>query len=481
MGYWNIAALVSGRSCVQPALGSHVQSGRRRMVSPTRVLAALLLALTLSLVPVVAGASDAVGLPELVRLALATDETVALADSEVRKADFDVHLARSALMPRLSLDGTWTRYQDDLRWDVGEGQSIVIRPLEDWNWNADLTQTLFSGLRDWRARDLATVRAEAARFDRLTSRLDLGVRVAQAFYDLLAARQTVHVRKAAVTQSESQVHVAQRRFEVGEVASADVLRWKARLAEDRRTLVRAQGIERLVARRLARLCGVDPPEKLATPAPVQAPSGSREALIAQAMADRPAVRSLERMLQAAGLMIRIEKGAWYPQLDAHLQYFRQRSTFPSADWLSLSFTAHVPIYDGGLTAARVAKAREDEAQVRLEQRALAKRIGDEVDSARIALETAEASLQAALEGRNAAREAHRQTERAYRAGEATATDLLEASSSLTEAEAAVVLARWQRELQAIGLRRAVGMEPIPNVTLLPDDTRPETEKPEEDR
>ena len=442
---------------------------------------ALFLALAAAIPPAAGAVAGVADLPGFVRSALATDETVARAQSEVRRAGADVRLARSALLPRLSLDGTWTRYQDDLAWDVGDGQSIVIRPLEDWNWNADLTQTLFAGLRDWRARDLAGVRAEAARYDRLTARLDLAVRVAQAFYDLLAARRTVKVRDAAVAQSEAQLRVARRRFDVGEVASADVLRWQARVAEDRRALVRAKGLARLAARRLARLCGTEPPGDLTVPPPVKAPAGEPEALIATALGRRPAMRSLDRMLEAAGLRVRIEKGAWLPQLDAHLQYFRQRSTFPSADWLSFSLTLHVPVYDGGLTAARVARAREDEAQADLAVSALAKRIADEVDTARIALETAEASLKAAVQGRDAAREAHRQTERAYRAGEATATDLLEASAALSDAEAAVVLARWQRELQAIALRRAVGMEPVPGVTLLPETEAGTGQNPEEDR
>ena len=57
-------------------------------------------------------------------------------------------------------------------------------------------------------------------------------------------------------------------------------------------------------------------------------------------------------------------------------------------------------------------------------------------------------------------------EQAYRVGESTATDLLETTSALTDAETAAVIARWQRELEAIALRHAVGEEPLPDLTLV---------------
>lgn len=414
-------------------------------------------------------------LPELVRAALASDEAVARAQSELRKAEAGVRLARSALLPRVELNSTYTRFRNELAWEIAPGESLVIQPLADWNWSADVSQTLFSGLRDWRAKDLASVQAEAAQLDRTSARLDLAMRVAQGFYDALGATQSVAVHRAAVEESEAQLAVAKRRFDVGEVASADVLRWQARLAAERRALVESEGLERLTRGRLARICNVDPVEDIVPLAGVPVPEGNVSQLTQRAFAQRPLMLSLDRQLKAAGLMVRIEKGNWLPQLDAHAQYYRQKSTFPSPDWISLALTLKVPVYDGGLTAARVARAREDEQQLELTINQIKDQVADQVEASAIGLKTAEAALRAAKDSRDAAREAHRQTERAYRAGEATATDVLAASTELTQAETAVVLARWQRELQAISLRRAVGIEPVPGVTLLPQTTEPEKE------
>ncbi len=404
-------------------------------------------------------------LPELVLSALQSHERMVGAESAVRRAHADVKLARSALLPHLDLTGRFTRYQNEVSFSLGEGQSFVIQPLSDWNYSANLSQTLFSGLRDWRARDVARLRETAARIQRLSTAFDLTLEVSQAFFDTIARRQGLEVRKAMYRQVEEQLRVAGRRFEVGEVTSADVARWTAELAAARQALVVAEGEARLAERRLARLAGVPEVDRLDPPPPVPAPEGEPGNLNRLALQQRPEMLALDADLAAAGLMIKVEQGAWLPELDANLQYFGQRADFPSRNWLSLSLNLRVPIYDGGVTAARVARAREDEVMVEVLRSGMARVIRDQADRAAITYRTAVAALEAAETRKRAAREAHRQVEDAYSAGEATTTDLLAATSELTDARISAIIAHWSRELAAIALRHAVGLPPVPGLSL----------------
>ena len=76
---------------------------------------------------------------------------------------------------------------------------------------------------------------------------------------------------------------------------------------------------------------------------------------------------------------------------------------------------------------------------------------------------ADVEFDAAAERTEASRLAYRQVERAYRVGEASATDLLVATTEATDAETAQIVARAQREYQAIFLRYAVGLPPLPDL------------------
>jgi outer membrane protein TolC len=181
------------------------------------------------------------------------------------------------------------------------------------------------------------------------------------------------------------------------------------------------------------------------------------------MDTRLEMAALRHQLEAAGLIIKIERGGWYPELEAGVQYLQQKAEFPSDSWASLSLTLKVPIWDGGLTKARVVKAKADLREVEWLQVQVTQEIEDQVDSAAITYRAAAAALDAAHERNIASRQAYDQVDRAYRVGEATAVDLLTATTEAVDAANAEIIARAEREFQAISLRYAIGLNPIPDV------------------
>ncbi len=402
-------------------------------------------------------------LTELVLQAIKTHEAVQIADSEIRRAQADVKLARSALMPRFELNGSYTFYDDDLSIELSPGEKFVIRPAQDFTASIDLRQNLFTGLRAWRARDIAKLNRDIADLDRWTTINDLTLDVARTFYDAVALAEWVEVREIVLKENENQLKVAERLFEVGENSVADVARWKAQVAAAKQALTVAVGDATLAHNRLKRLVGATDLGGLKSPGPIPIPAGTEDELTNDAFGRRPEMLTLIHQLEAAGLWVKLERGNLYPQLEAAGQYFQQKSGFPANDWMSLTLILRVPIYDGGVTRANVAKAKEDVRQVELLDQTLRRTIEDQVDSAYVGYESASAVYDAARERTEASRLAYRQVERAYRVGEASTTDLLNATTEATDAETSQIVARAQREYQAIFLRYAVGLPPLPDL------------------
>ena len=422
-------------------------------------------ALIAAATPFVAGAQEpqSASLQELVLQAIATHEVVQRADSQIRRSDADIKLVSSALLPRLDLNGAYSFYADEQIIELSEDESFVIRPSQDWSASVDLRQTLFSGLRDWRARDIAKLRRDIADLDRSITISDLTLQVAAAFYNAVALSQWVEVRQIVLEENQNQLKVAERRYEVGETAIADVARWRAQVAAAKQALVVASGDAKLSHDRLRRLVGLDELGQLTSPGPIPIPAGGEPELLDQAFNRRLEMKTLQNQFEAAGLWVKVEKGMWYPELEAVGQYFQQKAGFPANNWTSLSLVLKVPVYDGGLTKARVAKAREDVREVEFLTQTVRRTIADQVDSGYIGYESANAALDAAGERSEASRLAYRQVERAYRVGEASTTDLLSATSEATDAETSQIVARAQREYQAIFLRYAVGLPPLPDL------------------
>jgi outer membrane protein len=366
-------------------------------------------------------------------------------------------------MPRLEANGSYTFYDDDLSIELSPDEMFVIRPSQDWTASIDLRQNLFTGLRAWRARDIAKLNRDIADLDRSITINQLTLEVAAAFYEAVSLAEWVEVREIVLEENENQLKVAERLFEVGENSVADVARWRAQVASARQSLTVATGDATLARNRLARLVGVEDVGELVTPGPIPIPPGSEEELTLEAYGQRLEMATLIHQLEAAGLWVKVERGNWYPQLEAIGQYFQQKSGFPANDWLSLTLQLRVPIYDGGVTKANVAKAKEDLRQVELLGQTVRRTIADQVDSAYLGYVAASAVFDAARERTEASRLAYRQVERAYRVGEASTTDLLNATTEASDAETSQIVARAQREYQAIYLRYAVGLPPLPDL------------------
>ena len=402
-------------------------------------------------------------LKEFVLQAIETHEMVQIADSEIRRAQADVSLAKSILLPKLDANGSYTFYDDDLSIELSPDESFVIRPRQDWTASIDLRQNLFTGLRAFRARDIAKLNRDIADLDRWTTINNLTLDVASKFFDAVALAEWVEVREIVLEENENQLKIAERLFEVGENSVADVARWRAQVATAKQALTVAVGDAALARNRLARLAGTADFGELKSPGPVPIPAGTEDELTTNAFGQRPEMLTLIHQLEAAGLMVKFERGVWYPQVDATAQYFQQKSGFPANDWMSLTLNLRQQIFNGGITKAQVAKAREDLRQVELLEQTLRRSIADEVDSAYIGYAAASAVFDAARERTEASRLAYRQVERAYRVGEASTTDLLNATTVATDAETSQIVARVQREFQAISLRYAVGLPPLPDL------------------
>lgn len=419
----------------------------------TTVLACLLTALA-------AGAAAApLTFEEAVAMALENNEDYLALVTQEGQAAHLVGLARSAVLPRLELSGVYTRYKDAVEFEFTEGETFTLRPKEDWNAQATLTQPLFQGMREWNAIKGARVLYRAARADLRGGVQDVALAVGAAFTDCQTAAAEREVRAHGLDLAEAQEQVATSLANAGEVTDLDVQRARAQVLAARVELVRATAAETLAYRRLARLLGLDDdarPELGPLPAALPA-EASIDGLREAARRNRPELRAAADRERAAELTIKVEKGNWLPDLDLTAQYYRQQALFPSQDWVSGSLNLTVPIYDGGATAARVADARAKHRLAVLDRSRTDKRIAEEIDTAWTDHAIAEATLDMVRAQHEAATEAYRQTDIRYREGEATATDLLSAQDALVSAELDYARARYRLDLTAAVLARAAGI------------------------
>ena len=396
---------------------------------------------------------------ELYQASRAFDATYQSARALAESAPYRVEQAEALLRPSASLSGSAARVETD--------------PAFGGRYHSNSLNFSLAGRAPiYNRANVATVRQaerslEVARADLDTAEQELILRLGQAYFDVLAAQDTLQTTRTSKVAISEQLASARRNFEVGTATITDT-----REAQARFDLATAQEIaaandlltKRIVLDQLVGQANVTPLQ-LAVPVelPAVAPADP-EAWVRQAEAQHPAVRRARTALEVARLETEKARAATYPTLDAVGSIGSGRgaiggqlgSTPGTNSSASIGVQLNVPLYSGGSMQARIRETLvlEDRSQNDLEAALRAVRQATRQayynlisGAAQVrALEAAEASSRLALEA----------TQLGYRVGVRVNLDVLNAQTQLYQTQRDLARARYDVLVGNLRLRQAAG-------------------------
>lgn len=391
---------------------------------------------------------------EVARRAVQVAPETERAEAEKRKAREAAARARTGFVPRLDLLASYTRLSDMEReqLSVGPGSTGDLFPLilDNYLLRASLTVPVsdyfltvlpaYEGASQMAT--MAALRAEA-------ERESVALRAKQAFYQYIRARAAASVTRQSVELLQRNVKDLDARVRSGSVPRSDLTQAKARLAEARVEHLRRMGRIDVAEIRLRRWLALPPEhplvigESIVGPAPP--PPAPQQELLRAALAGRPEMRAMRALVRAREHAVDAEQGAHYPHLSVsgkvdhanpHPRAFPQQREFRTS-WEATVALSWTPT-DYFATSHRVDEARADLTQARADLAALEDGIAVEAAEARTAYHVARESVTAAREGVQSAQVSYHDRSARLRVGEATVTAVLEAESSLREAQLMLV-------------------------------------------
>ena len=443
-----------------------------------------LLGLLMSLVAfpaVVAAQAPAVGAPlrlsfaDAVRVASSEAPAVALAGLRTDEADARVRQVRAALLPSLSLGGSWLNRTFnskslgiDFSFPTSPGQPPATLPELIGPFNLyDARVSAAQALLDWSS--VARVRAARAQAD--GSRAERGVTVegtaltaALAYLRAVRAQAVVAARQADSSIAAELVGLADAQKAAGVSAAIDVTRARTQL-------VTAEGLL-LVARNqldraridLTRALGIDPATPLALTDTLTATLGAadmpaaRDSVVAAGLSNRPDLRAELARAGAArqtGAAIRAER---LPRLEVAADYGVNGRTVPGAiATRDLTLQVSVPILDGFRREARLAEQNAVVRESQVRERDLRQQIAADVDGALLDLHSAAAQQGVAAERLRLAAQELSQSRERFKAGVAGNIEVIDAQSNLIRARDTDIDARFAAASARVSLARAAGV------------------------
>jgi outer membrane protein len=414
-----------------------------------------------------ASPADAADLLQIYRAAQAADAQYGAARASWSAGQEKLPQGLSGLLPQATLSGSTQHNDRDLR-PRGTTGTGVVGGSTQFNSNSltlSVTQPLY------RAQNIATydqARHQVAQADAVFAQAaqDLIVRVAQAYFDVLLAQDTLAFAQAQLTAIGQQLEQAKRNFEVGVATITDTHEAQARYDITVASEIAARNELEVRRRALSVLTG--------QPAPGLASLGGRfrpqmpdppgmERWVQDALGSNTQVKAAEAARAVAAREVERNRAAHRPTLDAFASYTEAGSGSGTQGGVGTDTTSRViglqlavPLYQGGLVSSRVreALANEDKARQELESARRAAELavrqgylGVTSGLAQVkALEAALVSSQSSLDS----------TRLGQQVGVRTQVDVLNAQQQLSQTRRDLAQARYAYILSLLRLKASAG-------------------------
>jgi len=425
---------------------------------------------------------------------IAVERSLAVEQSVLQQRSDEIQLNQSKLnqYPRVSA-GSNLGYQFGLNVDPTTNDLVQQRiGFNSFNINAGATLFAAGRIRNSIAQGKQLVASSQAAVD--ASRQTVSLLTAQNYLEVILAKEQLNVSNSNLKTSEQDLDRIRRLIEAGSAAPVEQYDVESRVARQTQLVTQNQNAVALALLRLRQLLRMSADEQIEVVAPeaidfeqVQIPATTSAALYQSALTRQPSIRSVQLAEEAAATGIKVAKADYYPTLSAfgqmdtrfssaaqevdnfELQNIEQPVTINGTQALlgtvqptnftfvntpygsqlrdffgqSIGLSLQVPIFNNGLTNARVEQAKLGLLRAQLATLQEKQSLEIDVQTALQQAIAAKAEVDASQGALSAAQKAFEAAQKSLALGAGSTFDLTNAQLLLEQAQIALIRARYQ--------------------------------------
>lgn len=426
-----------------------------------------------------ASAAGVMTLQESIELALKQSVMIHAAREGVKGAEAQQKEAFTGFLPRFSTSYSYTRLNKEPTFTF-PGASLTIPPgltatmpsmtfpagtRDNYNWNVEMRQPVYAGGAIRANYETGRLGTEIARTEEAASVQDLVLEVKIAYFNILKAGRILAVAGQSLERLKAHRDTAQAFFDVGVIPKNDLLFAEVELANGHQFHLRAENgvamakskFNTVLRREINATVEI---EDILDDKPFD---NTLEACIAEALENRPEIRSHTLRLEQAKRLVDVARSEYYPNVGLVGNYARYGDTAgmegtPYKDrhsWYVMA-VANWNFWEWGKTKNRVEAGVSRENQISDVLANIRDQITLEVKNAYLLLHEGKKQVQVSKKAIEQAQENFRINNERYREQVGRSTEVIDAQTLLTKARSDYDNALGDYNISRARMERAIG-------------------------
>jgi outer membrane protein len=432
----------------------------------------IFLFLSLIPLPTVAAAQESKNyftLEKSISQALDSSYKIKARNERIEQANDVMKQSRADFLPKLGTTYSYNRLSEPpisrSTTLLGTSIPLVVGTQDNYQWTWFLRQPLFTGFALISSFRLSELGIDQSQLEMDLEKLDLVLRVKEAYFNILGADKLVEVAQTTVESLTQTVKVARSFFEVGMIPVNDVLKAEVELASAEQSLVRAKNqaqttrstFNTVLVRR------VTEPVEVEDILVFKPEVGEYDAYVKLALENRPEIKLLDVSLLQADQQVRLAKSKYYPEIGLTYQYISQGdsasvsgSPYVDANNWQVLAVANWTFFEWGKTYYAGKEKESVKRQLQETKADVEDGIRLQVKQSMLDLDSSAKNIPTTQKGIESGEENLRVNAERYRAQVSTITDLLDAQTLLARVRLDYYRALYDHNLAKARLDRALG-------------------------
>ncbi|WP_094603921.1 Outer membrane protein TolC [Sporomusa silvacetica DSM 10669] len=411
-------------------------------------------------------------LDEAVAMALKSNPSVKISESELEKANWDVSVAKAGKAPSVSLSHSASRYKTAesstyvYDYDATPGNIPYKVPVPAYlttlySNSINMTLPLYTGGKLEGTIDNAKLAVKVADLGVTEAQQQIKLDATNGYYSILQTRNLVTLRGESLDRLTEHLKNVEAQYNAGTVAKTDVLRSEVEKAAAEQNVIIAKNSYELAVSSLNNIISLPLDTELIVKDELkyQKYDKTLEDCIKAALTNRPGLAQAQVNVDIAKTNIKVAESGNKLTVAATASEKWHDSDFPGADYnaWSIGINASYNLFDGGLVKAQVKGSKAQLTKATEQLRQTKDSVQLEVRQAYLNMLEAEKRIETSKVAVVKGEEDYKIAQVRYSAGVGTNLDVIDSQVALTSAKTDYVQALYDYNTSRAKLNKAMGI------------------------